>query len=102
MRVPIAHQLPKDEVRRRLSDHSHEIAEVVPGGMADVAVAWADEDTMKVDVTTMGQTLNSRVLIEDHQVVFEVDLPMALSFVEPMIKGAIKSKGEKLLAPPKS
>ncbi|MXO52327.1 hypothetical protein GRI42_13520 [Erythrobacter gaetbuli] len=102
MRVPIAHELPKEEVRRRLSDHSHEIAEVVPGGMADVAVSWANEDTMNVDVTTMGQTLKSRVLVEDKQVVFEVDIPLALSFVEPMIKGAIKSKGEKLLAPPKA
>ena len=36
MRVPIAHQLPKEEVRRRLRERSHEIASFVPGGMADV------------------------------------------------------------------
>ena len=32
-------------------------------------------------------------------VVFEVDLPPALSFVEPMIAGAIRDKGQKLLTP---
>jgi len=74
----------------------------VPGGMAEVDVSWPDEDTMAVNVVTMGQSLNSRVLIEDKQVVFEVDLPMALSFVKPVIESAIRSKGEKLLSAPKS
>ena len=47
----------------------------------------------------MGQGIDGRVLIEDAQVVFEVDLPPALSFVEPMIAGAIRDKGQKLLTP---
>ena len=102
MRVPIKHNLTKDEVRHRLHSRSHEISDAVPGGAADVQVAWPDEDTMSVGVVTMGQTLQSRVLIEDTQVVFEVDLPAALSFVEPMIKSAIRSKGEKLLSAPKA
>ncbi|MCA0903005.1 MULTISPECIES: polyhydroxyalkanoic acid system family protein [Qipengyuania] len=102
MRVPISHDLPKEEVRHRLSSRSHEIADVVPGGMAEVDVSWPNEDTMAVNVVTMGQSLNSRVLIEDKQVVFEVDLPMALSFVKPMIESAIRSKGEKLLSAPKT
>jgi len=45
----------------------------------------------------MGQAIDGTVEIEDGQVVFTVNLPGALSFVEPMIKAAIKDKGQKLL-----
>ena len=99
MRVPIAHTLPKEEVRRRLRERSHEIANFVPGGMADVTTSWPDEDRMDLSVRAMGQGIDGRVLIEEHEVVFEVDLPPALSFVEPMIAGAIRDKGQKLLTP---
>lgn len=97
MRVPIPHDLPKEEVRRRLSSRSHEIANFIPGGMADVTTGWPNEDTMTLGVRAMGQGINGRVLIEEHQVVFEVDLPPALSFVEPMVAGAIRQQGTKLL-----
>lgn len=97
MRVPIAHDLPREEVRQRLSSRSHEIANFIPGGMADVTTDWPNEDTMNLSVRAMGQGINGRVLIEEHQVVFEVDLPAALSFVEPMIAGAIRQQGAKLL-----
>ena len=97
MRVPIPHDLPKEEVRHRLSSRSHEIANFVPGGMAQVETAWPDEDTMTLGVRAMGQGINGRVLIEERQVVFEIDLPAALAFVEPMVAGAIRQQGTKLL-----
>lgn len=97
MRVPIAHNLPREEVRHRLSSRSHEIANFIPGGMAQVETAWPDQDTMTLAVRAMGQGITGRVLIEEHQVVFEVDLPPALAFVEPMIAGAIRQQGTKLL-----
>lgn len=98
MRVPIAHDLPKEEVRRRLRDRSHEIASFVPGGMAEVTTGWPDEDRMTLGVRAMGQGIEGEVIIEDRQVIFVVDLPPALSFVEPMVAGAIRDKGQKLLA----
>lgn len=97
MRVPISHALAKEEVRHRLASRSHEIANFIPGGMAEVSTHWPNEDTMNLSVRAMGQGIQGRVLIEDHQVVFEVDLPPALSFVEPMIAGAIRQQGTKLL-----
>ncbi len=97
MRVPIPHNLDKAEVRRRLHGRSHEIASFVPGGMADVATSWPNEDRMDLSVRAMGQGVDGRVLIEDSQVVFEIDLPPALSFVEPMIAGSIRQQGQKLL-----
>ena len=97
MRVPIPHDLPKEEVRRRLSSRSHEIGNFIPGGMAQVSTDWPNEDTMNLSVRAMGQGINGRVLIEERQVVFEVDLPPALAFVEPMVAGAIRQQGTKLL-----
>lgn len=97
MRIPIPHALPRDEVRHRLSSRTHEIRNFIPGGMAEVSTHWPDDDTMALTVRAMGQGIDGRVVIEDHQVVFEIDLPPALAFVEPAIAGAIRSKGTKLL-----
>ncbi len=97
MRVPISHELPKEEVRRRLRERSGEIASFVPGGMAQVVTDWPNDDCMTLGVKAMGQSINGKVLIEESCVIFEIDLPLALSFVEPMISGAIREKGQKLL-----
>lgn len=97
MRVPIPHNLPKEEVRHRLASRSGEIANFIPGGMAEVITSWPSEDVMALGVRAMGQGIQGRVLIEERQVVFEIDLPPALSFVEPMIAGAIRQQGTKLL-----
>ena len=100
MRVAIPHQLGKDEVRRRLKARGHEIADHIPGGLADVTTGWPNEDRMTMRVAAMGQTLDGLVDIEESQVVFEVVLPAALSFVEPAVEGAIRKGGQKLLEPP--
>lgn len=97
MRVPIPHNIGKDEVRRRLQSRSHEIGQFVPGGMADVTTSWPNEDRMNLSVKAMGQGVDGCVIIEETQVIFEVNLPPALSFVEPMVAGAIRQQGEKLL-----
>ena len=97
MRVPLPHELGKDEVRRRLKARSHEIADAIPGGMAEVETSWPNEDCMALDIKAMGNGVRAQVLIEDTQVIFEIDLPPALSFVEPVIAGAIRKKGQKLL-----
>lgn len=97
MRVAIPHDLPKDEVRRRLRESRHDIADHLPGGVAQIATSWASEDRMNIDVSAMGQDLHGWVDIEEHQLVFEVTLPMMLSFLEPAISGAIRNQGQKLL-----
>lgn len=99
MRVPMEHNLGKEEVRRRLQMRSHEIVDAIPGGVAQVTTSWPTEDCLALDIDAMGNIIKSRILIEETQVVFEIDLPPALSFVEPVIGGAIRKKGQKLLAP---
>lgn len=97
MRVAIPHDVPRETVRERLRSRSHEIADHIPGGMAEVTTDWPNEDTMTMRVTAMGQNLDGRVDIEEGQLVFEIDLPPALAFIEPMIAGAVRQQGEKLL-----
>jgi len=99
MRVAIPHQLENDVVRDRLKSKSHQIADNIPGG-GTVRTMWPTEDRMTMDISAMGQSIHAHVDLEPGQLVFEVPLPAALSFVEPMIAGAIQSQGRKLLGPP--
>jgi hypothetical protein len=100
MQVAIPHSLGREEVRRRLQGGGDRIEDAIPGGMARITTRWLDEDTLGLDINAMGQTLAGRIAIEDQQVLFDVDLPMALSFIKPIIEGSIQQAGQKLLAPP--
>lgn len=100
MQVAIPHTLGREEVRRRLSGGGDSIARAIPGGMAQVTTEWVDQDTLSLSIDAMGQALNGKILIEDAQVLFDVDLPLALSFVKPIVENTIRQAGQKLLAPP--
>lgn len=97
MRVAIPHSLDNDTVRDRLRSKSHKIGDSIPGGGA-VTTAWPSDERMTMDISAMGQSLRAHVDLEPGQLVLEVDLPPALSFMEPMISGAIRQQGQKLLA----
>lgn len=100
MRVAIPHSLPRAEVRRRLRERSHEIADHVPGGLAEVSIEWTGEDCMRMTIGVMGQVLDGQIDIEDHEMVFTMDLPMMLGFIEPIIGKAVSENGTKMLAAP--
>ena len=100
MRVASPHNLDNDTVRERLKSKSHQIADNIPGN-ATVRTMWPSENRMTMDIAAMGQNVHAHVDLEPGQMVFEVPLPAALSFVEPIIAGAIRSQADKLLAPPK-
>jgi hypothetical protein len=97
MRIAIPHQLGREEVRRRLHERLPEVSQIIPGGLADVETGWASEDRATLLIRAMMQEVSGSIDIEDAQLVFTVNLPPALSFVEPMIRGAIEDKGRKLL-----
>jgi len=100
MQVPIPHNLGRDEARRRLRENSHKMADSFPGGMAQVETSWPSEDRMAMSIHAMGQAVVGHIDIEERQVTLTVDLPPALGFIEPIIAGAIKQSGQKMLAPP--
>lgn len=98
MKVPIPHELPREEVRRRLKERSHEMADHIPGPMAEVVTDWPSEDRMNMTIRAMGHDLVGTVDIEDSRLVVEVTLPPMLGFMEPVISGAMKNQGQKLLS----
>lgn len=97
MRIAIPHSIGKDEARRRIRERSGEIANFVPG-FASVSTAWQGEDRMNLTVGAMGQEMTGAIEVGENEVAFTVELPAALSFVEPMIRGQIEAKGRKLLS----
>jgi hypothetical protein len=97
MRVAIPHSLDPAEVRNRLKSRSHEIKDHLPGGAATVETSWPSEDRMQMDIRTMGQSLVANLVVAENEVVIEMALPGMLSFLEPMISGAIRQQGQKLL-----
>lgn len=101
MEVAIPHNLGRNEVRNRLRARSHTLADGIPGGMAQVSTAWQGEDRMTLDIAALGQALHGYIDVQDTQVVLHMDLPPALGFLEPIVEGAIRQQGQKLLAAPK-
>ena len=99
MQVAIPHQLGREEVRRRLSASSHQIADAIPGGMADVTTEWVGEDRLSLAITAMGQAIAGQIDIADEEVVFTIEIPLALGFIKPIVEGTIQQAGQKLLAP---
>ena len=97
MRVAIPHNLDDETVRNRLKSRSHEIADRIPLPGAMVRTDWPSENRMNLSVQAMGQSVVGHVDVEPGQLVFEIPLPPALGFIEPMVAGAIRDHGHKLL-----
>src|SRR3569832_819509 len=93
MEVPIPHSLGREEVRRRLRDNSHKMADAIPGGMAQVNTGWPSEDRMTLDVSAMGQVLVGHIDIQDSQVVLHMGLPPALGWLQPSGGGGVRREG---------
>lgn len=98
MRIAIPHDLDPAVVRERLKGRSREIAGHVPGGMAEVETRWTSDNHMALTITAMGQQLTGGIDIGERELVIELTLPGMIAFMEPMIAGAIRTQGEKLIA----
>lgn len=97
MRVTLPHKLSREEVRRRMHEHGHEIADHFPAGMASVETYWPKEDQMGLTVLAMGQQIDGQIDILDDAVVIEMDLPPMLSFLSGVIESSVSKHGGKLL-----
>jgi hypothetical protein len=99
MRVTLSHDLPKDEVRRRMRAHAGEIAEFFPAGLAKVTTDWPDEDRMGITAEVVGYSIRGGVDVRDNEVVIEMDLPLILGLMKGPLEAAVKQEGRRLLAP---
>lgn len=99
MRVTLPHDLPKEEVRRRMRAHAGEIADFFPAGLAKVTTGWPNEDRMDITAEVMGYTIPGGVDVREDAVVIEMDLPLILGLMKGPLEAAVKKEGGRLLAP---
>ncbi len=97
MRVSLPHSLGKDEVRRRMHEHGHEIANYFPPGMATVENTWPHEDRMNLNITAAGQRIEGGINIDEDHVMIEMDLPPMLSFLRGTLERAVRKHGGRML-----
>ena len=97
MRITVPHKLTKAEVHKRLDEHADELANFIPGGMAEVEKDWIDHEHLALGVTALGSFVGADLAIEDKQVVVEVELPMKLKLMKGPIERSIKDNATKLL-----
>lgn len=95
--VPVAHNLPKEEVRRRMRERVGSLGKFIPGGNSSVQSNWPNEDQMRLDISAMGQNVEALLDVQDQAVIVTVQLPGMLGMMAGMIEGAIKDKGSTLL-----
>jgi len=97
MRIALPHKLGREEVRRRMHAHAHEIGSYFPPGMATVETEWPHEDRMELFITAAGQQIDGGIDITDTSVVIELDLPGILGFLGGTLERAVRKHGGKLL-----
>ena len=97
MRVSLPHDLGKEEVRRRMQAHGHEIASYFPPGMAQVQTDWPHEDRMSLTITAAGQRIDGGIDVGEDHVLIEMDLPAILGFLRGTLERAVRKHGGKLL-----
>ncbi len=101
MRLEIPHSLGKAELRRRISarmDAAEAKASALIGGSMALALHWISEDRLSVEASAMGYTVPATLDLTETTMVFDVTIPNGLGFARNMIAGAIRERGEKLLA----
>lgn len=99
MRVTLPHDLPKDEVRRRMRAHADEIADFFPAGLARVTTDWPTPDRMSITAEVVGHTIPGGVEVRDTEVVIEMQLPLILGLMRAPLEAAVRKEGGRLLAP---
>ena len=99
MRVTLPHNLPKEEVRRRMRAHAGDIAAFFPEGLAKVTTDWPDEDRMTINAEVVGYSIPGGVDVRDSEVVIEMQLPLMLGLMRGPIEQAVRTEGGRLLAP---
>lgn len=96
MRIAVPHSLGLTEARRRIRAGSDEVVGMVPA-FAQVSTAWPSENRMDLTVGIMGKALTGQIEVSEREVAFTFEIPEALAFVEPLIRGQVEAKGRKLL-----
>jgi len=94
--VTIPHRLTKDEARRRLEEGFERVTHQMTGRAASVHQQW-DGDRMNFSAGLVGQSITGRIVVRDHEVDLDIDLPWLLASVANVFKGRLARETTLLL-----
>ena len=94
--VTIPHRLTKDEARRRLEEGFERVTQHVAGRAIRVDQRW-NGDSMDFSAAMIGQSITGRIMVKDHAVDLEIDLPWLLASMANMFKGRLERETTLLL-----
>ena len=95
--IRIPHDLPHDEVRRRMAARADDLVKLIPGGIGSVKHEWRSADVLAFEISAMGRAIPATATVEDGALAIDYSLPMGMGFVQPMVEGIIRMAGDKLL-----
>lgn len=96
IQVDLPHKLGKEEARRRIAGNVHKLKDHIPGGAAEVASNWSG-DQLTLDVTAMGQRVETLIGVDESVVHVRVLLPGLLGMFAKPIEAMLQKKGDLLL-----
>ena len=95
--IRIPHDLPPDEVRRRMAARADDLVKLIPGGIGSVRHEWRDEDVLVFEIGAMGRSIPATATVEEGALAIDYSRPAGMGFVQPMVDGIIRMAGDKLL-----
>ena len=95
--VTLSHDLPPDEVKRRLVTGIADARAKHGQYLTGVQDNWTSENQMDFHVRAIGQSITGNVRIEPKMVHVTVNLPTILAMFAEKLRPRIESEGRKLL-----
>ncbi len=96
--VTIAHELGKDEARKRVREGFDKLKTQMTGGMMfKFSEDWSGEDTLTFNAKGLGQDISGQIDIFPQHVRIEVVLPSLLAAIAETITGKVEKEGRLLL-----
>src|SRR4051812_28358061 len=94
--LSLPHDLPPDEVKRRVVTAIADARSKHPGVLKDAHERWTDNQIDFV-ARAMGKDITGRIVIEPRVVHVSVELPLILAMFASKIKPQLQTEGRKLL-----
>lgn len=96
IQVDLPHKLGREEARRRIANNIHKLKDHIPGGGAHVDSSWSG-DELDLKVQALGQSVDTRIGVEETRVRVQVMLPGMLAMFAKPIEAMLQKKGSVLL-----
>ena len=94
--IDLPHSLGAEEARRRIAGSIDKLSAHIPGGAADVRHRW-EGHRLFLDLSAMGQSVSTRIDVEEKRVRVELLLPGMLGMFGGAIEAYLRHKGGQIL-----